>query len=410
MEGRPVEPLVPRRPWQGRIVLLGVAGGIAAYKSVQVARDLTQLGASVDVVLSRSACEFVGAVTFEAVTGRPVHTDLIAQGKALDHIRLARNADVVCVAPATADLLARAAAGRSDDLMTAILLATTAPVLLCPAMNDAMWAHAQTRLNSGHVRDVLGYQLVGPSVGALAFGEGVGPGRMEEPNVIVEHIGRALESDEALRGRKIVVTAGPTREPVDPVRVLSNRSSGKMGYAIAAAAWRRGADVLLISGPSSIIPPVGPVLRNVETADQMAEAVRAAIGDADALVMAAAVADFKPSAPASSKIKKSSGVSAIELEAAPDVLQVTRAQRSRNLRVVGFALETDAAEANAQKKLQEKGMDMVVLNDATEPGAGFEVSTNKVTIFSKDGQAQTLPLMSKDAVAEVILDRLAAIL
>src|SRR5688572_7771205 len=328
MEERRVEPLVPRRPWQGRNVLLGVAGGIAAYKSVQVARDLAQLGAHVDVVLTHSAREFVGPVTFEAVTGRPVHTDLIAQGAALDHIRLARSADVVCVAPATADLLARAAQGRSDDLLTAILLATTAPVVLCPAMNDAMWAHAQTQLNAQHVSAVLGYTLVGPAIGALAFGEGSGAGRMVEPEVIIAHLGRALDADDVLHGKRIVVTAGPTREAVDPVRVLSNRSSGKMGYAIAAAAWRRGADVVLISGPASIQPPVGPVVKNVETAQEMMSAVENAIGSADALVMAAAVADFRPAAPATSKIKKSAGVSAIELEPAPDVLSATRASRS----------------------------------------------------------------------------------
>lgn len=411
MEERHVaEPLVPRRPWRGRNVLLGVAGGIAAYKSVQIARDLTQLGAAVDVVLTHSAREFVGAVTFEAVTGRPVHTELIAQGKALDHIRLARNADVICVAPATADLLARAASGRSDDLLTAILLATMAPVLLCPAMNDAMWAHPQTQRNADHVRDVLGYRLIGPAIGPLAFGEGVGPGRMEEPAAIIEHIGRALEKDAPLAGRRVVVTAGPTREAVDPVRVLSNRSSGRMGYAIAAAAWRRGADVLLISGPTGLDLPIGPRAQKVETADDMADAVRAAIADADALVMAAAVADFRPATPAASKIKKSAFASAIQLEAAPDVLTVTRAQRPANLKVVGFALETDAHEANARKKLQEKGMDIVVLNDATEPGAGFEVPTNKVTIFSTDGSSESLPLMSKDEVAEAIIDRLIHIL
>ena len=410
MEERRVEPLVPRRPWQGRNVLLGVAGGIAAYKSVQVARDLAQLGAQVDVVLTHSAREFVGPVTFEAVTGRPVHSDLIAQGAALDHIRLAKGADVVCVAPATADLLARAAQGRADDLLTAILLATTAPVILCPAMNDAMWAHAQTQLNARHVSAVLGYTLVGPAIGALAFNEGIGTGRMVEPEIIIAHIGRALEAADALRGKRIVVTAGPTREAVDPVRVLSNRSSGKMGYAIAAAAWRRGADVTLISGPASIQPPVGPVVRNVETAEEMRTAVEKAIGSADALIMAAAVADFRPAAPAASKIKKSAGVSAIELEAAPDVLSATRASRSKNLKVVGFALETDAHEANARKKLREKGMDMIVLNDATEQGAGFEVSTNKVTMITANGDAEALPLMSKDEVADAILDRLAKIL
>lgn len=411
MEERRVSvPLVPRRPWQGRNVVLGVAGGIAAYKSVQVARDLALLGATVDVVLTRSAREFVGAVTFEALTGRPVHTDLIAQGAALDHIRLAKNADVVCVAPATADLLARAAGGRSDDLMTAILLATTSPVLLCPAMNDAMWAHAQTQLNAAHVRDVLGYELVGPATGPLAFGEGVGAGRMVEPEEIVEYIGRALERDDALRGKRIVVTAGPTREAVDPVRVLSNRSSGKMGYAIAAAAWRRGAEVTLISGPTALPEPVGLFLVNVQTAEEMASAVRAAIGAADALVMAAAVADFRPSAPATSKIKKSANVAAIELESAPDILRSTQDARRPDMKVVGFALETDAHEANALKKLKEKNLDLIVLNDATEEGAGFEVSTNKVTIYSKDGSSQAVPLMSKNDVADVILDRLARIL
>jgi phosphopantothenoylcysteine decarboxylase / phosphopantothenate---cysteine ligase len=201
--------ITPARPWRGRKVLLGVAGGIAAYKSVQIARDLSQLGAAVDVILTSSAREFVGAVTFEAVTGRPVHTELIASGSALDHIKLARNCDVVCVAPATADLLARAAAGRADDLLTAVLLATQAPVLLCPAMNDVMWSHPQTKLNAAHVRDVLGYQLIGPGVGALAYGEGSGAGRMEDGRVIIEHIGRALEDDAALRGKRIIVTAGP---------------------------------------------------------------------------------------------------------------------------------------------------------------------------------------------------------
>lgn len=409
-EGRVVAPLTPRRPWQGRNILLGVTGGIAAYKSVQIARDLTQLGASVDVILTSSAREFVGAVTFEAVTGRPVHTELIAPGSALDHIKLARNCDVVCVAPATADLLARAATGRSDDLLTAVLLATNAPVLLCPAMNDHMWSHPQVRLNAAHVRDVLGYQLVGPGIGALAHGEGVGAGRMEEGQVIIDYIARALEDDGAFKGKRIVVTAGPTREPVDPVRVLSNRSSGKMGYAIAAAAWRRGADVTLISGPASLAQPVGVNTLRIETAEQMAGAVREAIAEADALIMAAAVADFRPAAPAASKIKKSTAVSAIELEPAPDILKSTRSDRAQHLRVVGFALETDAHEENARKKLAEKGLDFIVLNDATEPGAGFEVSTNRVTIIHKDStSAEQLPLLSKDEVADAILDRLAAL-
>jgi phosphopantothenoylcysteine decarboxylase/phosphopantothenate--cysteine ligase len=409
-EGRAVAPLTPRRPWQGRKILLGVAGGIAAYKSVQIARDLSQLGATVDVILTSAARSFVGAVTFEAVIGRPVYSDLIAEGSALDHIKLARNCDVVCVAPATADLLARAASGRADDLLTAVLLATKSPVILCPAMNDQMWAHPQVQLNAVHVRDVLGYQLVGPGTGALAFGEGLGTGRMEEGSVIIEHVGRALEREDALRGKRIIVTAGPTREPVDPVRVVSNRSSGRMGYAIASAAWRRGANVTLISGPTSLSDPVGAHVLHVETAEQMADAVRGAIGVADALIMAAAVADFRPAAPATSKIKKSSAVSAIELEPAPDILKSTREHRAKDLKVVGFALETDAHEDNARKKLAEKGLDLIVLNDATEPGAGFEVSTNKVTLIHKNSTtSEQLPLLSKDEVADAILDRLAAL-
>ncbi|HEY0305989.1 MAG TPA: bifunctional phosphopantothenoylcysteine decarboxylase/phosphopantothenate--cysteine ligase CoaBC [Longimicrobiales bacterium] len=409
-EGRAVAPLTPRRPWQGRKILLGVAGGIAAYKSVQIARDLSQLGATVDVILTSSARQFVGPITFEAVIGRAVHSDLIAEGSALDHIKLARNCDVICVAPATADLLARAASGRADDLLTAVLLATKAPVILCPAMNDQMWVHPQVQLNAVHVRDVLGYQLVGPGRGALAYGEGVGAGRMEEGSAIIEYIGQALENDEALRGKHIVVTAGPTREPVDPVRVISNRSSGKMGYAIAAAAWRRGAVVTLISGPTSLPDPVGINVQRVETAEQMASAVRESIRDADALIMAAAVADFRPANVAGSKIKKQAAVSAIELEPAPDILKSTRDARATQLRVVGFALETDAHEENARKKLAEKGLDFIVLNDAREPGAGFEVDTNKVTILRRDSDdVEHLPLLPKDQVADAILDRLAAL-
>ncbi len=389
--------------------MLGVAGGIAAYKSVQLARDLTQLGALVDVVMTHAAAEFVGAITFEALTGRPVHTQLIAEGGALDHIRLAREADTLCVAPATADLLARAAQGRADDLLTAILLATRAPVLLCPAMNDRMWEHAQTQANVSHLR-TLGYHIVGPATGPLAQGEGAGPGRMEEPEVIVQHIGRALGAQNGLVGRKIVVTAGPTREPVDAVRVLSNRSSGRMGYALAAAAWRRGARVVLISGPVGIVPPVGPELVRVETAEQMKLAVSAAIADADALIMAAAVADFRPAQPAGGKIKKSTGTPALPLEPTPDVLQETRAQRAPGLRVIGFALETDQHIDNARRKLNEKALDLIILNDATEPGAGFEVETNRVTILDRAGRQEALPLQSKQDVAEAILDRVIPLL
>lgn len=397
----------PRRPWMGRRIVLGVTGGIAAYKSIQLARDLAQLGATVQVVLTRGAREFVGALSFEALTGRPVEPDILAPGNALGHIRLAREADVICVAPATADFLARAATGRSDDLLTAILLATRAPVLLCPAMNDGMWAHPQTRANVAHLRDVLGYEIIGPAVGELAYGEGRGAGRMEEPAVIAEHVGRALGRDPAFTDRRIVVTAGPTRESIDPVRFLSNRSSGRMGFALAAAAWRRGADVHLIAGPTSVEPPPGVRVERIETAADMEAAVTRALPDADALIMAAAVADFRPARVAAEKIKKADAPPTIALEPAPDVLRATHGARPEGLVVVGFALETEDAAANARRKLESKDLDLIVLNDATRPGAGFEVETNQVVILDRWGGETELPLMSKDAVAESILDRIA---
>ncbi|MBX6362363.1 MAG: bifunctional phosphopantothenoylcysteine decarboxylase/phosphopantothenate--cysteine ligase CoaBC [Gemmatimonadetes bacterium] len=402
--------LAPRRPWRGRRVLLGVSGGIAAYKVVQLARDLTLLGAEVDVVLTRAAQAFVGAVTFEALTGRPVRSEILAPGWALDHIRLAREADVVCVAPATADLLARAAAGVASDLLSAILLATTAPVLLCPAMNDRMYANPATQANLARLRERRGYRLVGPAVGPLAYGEGDGPGRLEDTGVILAHIGRALEGETALSGRRVVVTAGPTREPLDPVRFISNRSSGRMGFEIAAAAWRRGAEVTLVAGPTALPAPTGPALVRVETAADMESAVRAALPDADALVMAAAVADFRPAQRAPEKIKKERTPAALALERAPDVLRETRDARPAGLVVVGFALETEDVRANARRKLNEKDLDLVVVNDATVPGAGFEVETNQVTILDRTGREEDLPLMSKQDVAEAILDRLAPLL
>lgn len=403
--------LTPRRPWRDRRVVLGVAGGIAAYKVAQLARDLTQLGATVDVVLTRAAREFVGAITFEALTGRPVVGDMHDPGGALEHIRLAREADVVCIAPATADLLARAAAGHADDMITAILLATKAPVLLCPAMNDRMYSHPQTQLNLLHLAEVCGYRIVGPAVGPLAYGEGEGPGRLEDTRAILDHIGRAVSERSRLTGRRVVVTAGPSREPLDPVRFLSNRSSGRMGYALAAAAWRRGAEVVLVSGPTMLDHPVGPEVRRIETAEEMRSAVKEEIAGADALIMSAAVADFRPARPANRKIKKDEDASLnLELEYAPDVLKTTCEARPQHMIVVGFALETDNARENAVKKLQSKGLDLVVLNEAMSPGSGFEVETNQVVILGKDGSEEALPLLPKDEVAERILDRLAELL
>ncbi|NUS33342.1 MAG: bifunctional phosphopantothenoylcysteine decarboxylase/phosphopantothenate--cysteine ligase CoaBC [Gemmatimonadaceae bacterium] len=401
---------IPLQPYAGRRIVLGVAGGIASYKTAWLARLLHKAGAAVDVVMTRAATEFVGAVTFEALTGRPVHTGLFDAGRALDHIALARSADAVVVAPATADLMARAATGQADDLLTAVLLATEAPVLLVPAMNDRMWAHAQTRANAEHLVK-LGYRLLEPDEGMLAAGEGSGPGRMPEPETIFAHVGRLLERRHALRGRTVLVTAGPTREPIDPVRFLSNYSSGKMGVAIAVAAWRRGATVTLVAGPLSVPVPPGVTHVPVQSTTEMRDAVAAHVAAADVLVMAAAPADYQPAERASGKLKKTGAPRAIELRETPDILLSTKDARRKGAVVVGFALETDDLLANARKKLDGKGLDIVVLNAANEPGAGFGVDTNRVTIVRRGAdEPEQLPLLDKRDVADAILDRVEVLL
>jgi len=392
------------RPCDGRTVLLGVTGGIASYKSAWLARLLTKAGAAVDVVLTRSATEFVSALTFEALTGRPVRAGLFDAGAALEHIRLAKAADAIVVAPATADFLARAATGQANDLLSAILLATKAPVLLVPAMNDHMWSHPQTQKNVKHLR-TLGYLVLDPEDGDLAAGEGEGPGRMPEPETIFAHVGRALEKRGKLAGRRVIVTAGPTREAIDPVRFISNRSSGKMGVALAAAAWRRGAQVTLIAGPMSVAAPPGVNLRRVNSTEDMAAAVGSLLREADVLIMAAAPADFRPASVASSKIKKGKRAPALSMTHTTDILQSTIAKRRKGAIVVGFALETDAALSHGAKKLKDKALDLVVVNDATEVGAGFDVDTNRVTLLFRKGGEEALPLMSKADVADAILDR-----
>lgn len=403
--------LTPRRPWKDRHVVLGVTGGIAAYKSIQVARDLTLLGAKVDSVLTRSAQEFVAPLSFEGVTGRPALTDLFSAGRAEGaalHIRLAREADVICVAPATADLLARAAQGRSDDLICTTLLATRAPVILCPAMNDKMFSHPQVQANLAHLRDKLAYTVAGPAEGALAVGEGEGPGRMIEPWQIEEHVGRALAGEGPLTGKRVLVTAGPTREAIDPVRYLGNRSSGRMGFAIAQAAWRHGAAVTLVSGPTALEIPVGVDLIPVESAVEMHDVVKGLVSSADVTVFAAAVADFRPLEARDQKVKRADtgDTLTVRLIANPDVAADTVGLRKEGSLAVGFALETNDLLANAQKKLEAKGFDLLVANDATEAGSGFEVPTNRVTILSSDGVPEELPLMSKEAVAEELIERL----
>jgi len=372
---------------------------------VWLARLLTQAGAEVDVVMTRGAREFVGPITFEAVTGRPVHTEIFGPGHALDHIRLAREAKIIVVAPATADFVGRAAHGLADDLLTACLLAAQSTVLLVPAMNDRMWAHAQTKRNVEHARS-LGYEVLEPAEGPLAVGEGSGPGRMPEPEEIMSRIGRLLETKSSLSGKQFVVTAGATREPIDPVRFISNHSSGKMGVAIARAAWRRGADVTLIAGHIDIPLPGELTTVKAETVEEMSKCVAKALPSADVLVMAAAPADFRPAEKANVKIKKGRGAATIGLEQTEDILKSTIPRRKKRSLIVGFALETGDGLTNAREKLKSKDLDMVVLNDATEPGAGFGVDTNRVTLIDRAGTEEELQLMSKIDLAEVLLDRI----
>jgi phosphopantothenoylcysteine decarboxylase/phosphopantothenate--cysteine ligase len=389
--------------WAGRHVVLGVSGGVASYKSCILARRLTEAGATVDVVLTRGAAEFVGPLTFEALTGRAVLASLWEPGRALAHVRLGQDANLIIVAPATAHLIARIAQGLADDVLTALLLARTAPLLLAPAMNDEMYARPETQANLEKLR-ARGVALVGPDVGALAEGPSERPGRMSEPETILAHAARLLRAGR-LQGTKVIITAGPTRESIDPVRVVTNRSSGKMGYRVAEAAWERGADVVLIAGPVTLPDPIGVTVRRVESTEQMEAAVRAELPAADVLVMAAAPADFRPSSPSEGKRSRVDGALAVPMEPTSDVLDATRGVRKAGSMIVGFALETGDALAKGLAKLERKGLDLIVVNDALEPGAGFEKDTNRVALLGRDGTRQILPLQSKREVAEAILDR-----
>jgi len=392
----------------GRHVVLGVSGGIASYKACVVARRLTEGGAMVDVVMTAAATEFVRPLVFEALTGRPVGTSLWEAGRALAHIRLGRAPDLIVVAPATAHLIARAAQGLADDVLTSILVARRSPLLLCPAMNDQMYAHPETRKNLATLRS-RGVHLLGPAVGPLAHGEGEGPGRMVEPEEIVAHVERLLRSGAPFAGRRVVVTAGPTREAIDPVRVVTNRSSGRMGYALARAAWLRGADVTLVTGPTALPLPIGVDVVRVESTADLKSALDRVLPDADVLLMAAAPADFRPAKVLDAKAPRAGGALALALEPTDDVLLATAGRRKQGAVLVGFALETRDAPAKAREKLVRKRLDLVVANDASEPGAGPEVSTNRVTLVSAEGET-ALPLQGKDLVAEAILDRVAALL
>ena len=391
------------RAWQGRRVVLGVSGGIACYKSCVLARRLTEAGALVDTVLTEAAAEFVRPLTFEALTGRPVLSSLWSRDGALAHVRLGQAADLVIVAPATANLIARVAQGIGDDFLTTMLLASTAPVLLAPAMNDEMYAADPTAANLASLLR-RGFHTIGPEIGALAEGPSHRPGRMSEPEAILARAVQLLAHDSALAGRRVVVTAGPTRESIDPVRVITNRSSGKMGYAIAEAASARGADVLLVSGPSALSAPPGVEVQRIESTAELEAAVRNALPAADVLVMAAAPADYRPARAAAAKIPREGRPPAIELEPTQDILAGTVDLRRKGAVIVGFALETGDPIEKGRAKLERKALDLIVVNDALEPGAGFEIETNRVTILGRDGTRVDVPLMQKRDVAEALLD------
>ena len=385
----------------GRHVVLGVSGGIACYKSCTLARRLSEAGVLVDVVMTAAATEFVRPVTFEALTGRAVLTSLWERDRALAHIALARHPDLVVVAPATAQLLARAAMGMADDLLTAILLARPGAVLAAPAMNDAMFAHPVTQANLRALAS-RGWMFVGPETGALAEGPSDRQGRMSEPETILAAVLRHLGADSRWTGRKVVVSAGPTREHLDPVRVITNPSSGRMGWALAEAARDRGARVVLVAGPTTLAPLAGVETVRVETTEQMQGALQEALAGASALFMAAAPADYRPAQTAAAKRPRGRGRITLALDPTPDILATL--QRPSGCLVVGFALETGDGLARARDKLKTKRLDYVVLNDALEPGAGFEVTTNKVTLLGRSGAPLELPLLDKRDVAQRILD------
>ena len=387
----------------GRRVVLGVSGGIACYKACTIARRLTEMRAAVDVVLTRAAAEFVGPITFEALTHRPVLTSLWQRGAALAHVESGQNADLIILAPATANLIARAAQGIADDVLSALLMARTAPVLIAPAMNDEMFAHTATKQNLQVLRDG-GWAIVGPDIGPLAEGASDRPGRMSEPEVIVAEAERMIRgADGKWRGKHVTVTAGPTREAIDPVRVITNRSSGRMGFALAEAAYARGADVTLIAGPTALPLPHGVKAIVVDATSELEEAVRNALPDTDVLIMAAAPADFRPTLRAGSKLPRGAGALEITLEPTADVLQATRDKRKQGSLSIGFALETSDGVRHAREKLDRKALDMIVLNMANEPGAGFEVETNAVTIVTASNTT-SIPQMPKREVADRLLE------
>ena len=388
----------------GKNITVGVTGGIAAYKGAQLVSTLTGLGARVRVIMTEAAQEFVQPLTFQALSGHQVYTDLFAQsGEPVRHIDLATGSDLIVVAPATGNIIGKIAGGIADDLLTTVIMAAVCPVLICPAMNVHMYENRIVQENLAKLRS-LGYRFVEPGWGRLACGT-EGQGRMAEPDRIIEEIQRLFSENKDMEGMTLIVTAGPTVEPIDPVRYITNRSSGKMGYAIAAAAASRGAKVFLISGPVAIKAPGDVELIKVQTAEEMRRAVLEKYPQADGVIMAAAVADYRPRTAAGQKIKKREDFMSIELEKNPDILAELGVKKQHQY-LVGFAAETQDLEANAVQKLKNKNLNLLVANDVTLPGAGFDTDTNIAKLVYPDRGIVSLPLMEKSALAQRILDEI----
>jgi phosphopantothenoylcysteine decarboxylase/phosphopantothenate--cysteine ligase len=400
-------------PFENKNILLGVTGSIAAYKAADLASKLTQAGARVQVILTQSAAQFVSPLTFQSVSGQPAFVDADLWGREghIRHIGLAHAAQLLVIAPATANTIGKLAHGLADNLLSVTALAAECPLIIAPAMDGGMYAHPATQANLETLRQ-RGVAIIGPAEGHLASGL-TGPGRMVEPQEILGHMRLALAAGGPLQGRHILVSAGGTREPIDPVRLITNRSSGKQGYALVQAALDLGAAVTLVSAPVCLEKPVGAHKVDVSTAQQMLEAILEEIPHADALIMAAAVADFQPASAAHVKIKKKDGPPEIKLEPAPDILEKVAARKKPGEKpfiLVGFAAETQNLLENAREKLQAKQLDLIVANDITAADAGFGVDTNRVSLISREGKVDTLPLMSKIQVAAIIMERIVQML
>lgn len=398
----PVLPSPDGPRYTGKRLVLGVTGSIAAYKAVGLLRSLVREGAQVDVVMTEAAKRFVAPLTFEVLSGRPVASDLFQAHQEMLHLTLPETADVIVIAPATANSLAKAALGLADDLLSTMLLTAPCPIVVAPAMDGGMWTHPTV---TDHVARLKrrGVIVVDPEEGPLASGK-LGQGRLAEEAAILAAIEAVLAPRRDFAGQRILVSAGPTQEPIDPVRFISNRSSGKMGYALAAAAQERGAQVVLVTGPTQVDPPAGVTVVPVLTAEEMGKAMLTHFGWAQTVIMAAAVADFRPRRPSAQKLKKrQQPCTSLELEQTEDILASLAKHRSTQT-LVGFAAETEHLEAHAREKLRSKGMDLIVANDITVEGAGFGSDRNAALVLSRNGDAVTFPLMPKRELADRILD------